>query len=127
MILHREACSSQQLPRPRLRPLRGFLSCPGVLLGPSTCLVRCFRNLLQTVYDTYQVWRASRRGPRAPSTSIKKARGKLEVVHNVFNTTTWFVFDESARSVRILGLLSLLFSSAYFYVKSHSTTTYHKI
>ena len=36
--------SSQQLPRLRLGPSKGFLSCHCALLGPSTRLVRCFRN-----------------------------------------------------------------------------------
>ena len=37
-------CSSQQLPRLCLRPLKGFLSWHGALQGPSTLLVRCSRN-----------------------------------------------------------------------------------
>ena len=40
--------SSQQLPRLRLRPSKGFLSWHGALLGPSTRLVRCFRNYRDT-------------------------------------------------------------------------------
>ena len=40
--------SSQQLPRLRLGPSKGFLSCHGALLGPSTRLVRCFRNYRDT-------------------------------------------------------------------------------
>ena len=40
--------SSQQLPRLRLGPSKGFLSWHGALLGPSTCLVRCFRNYRDT-------------------------------------------------------------------------------
>ena len=34
-----------QLPRLRLGPLKGFLSWHGALQGPSTRLVRCFRNV----------------------------------------------------------------------------------
>ena len=40
--------SSQQLPRLRLGPSNGFLSWHGALLGPSTRLVRCFRNYRDT-------------------------------------------------------------------------------
>ena len=40
--------SSQQLPRLRLRPLKGFLSWHGALQGPSTRLVCCFRNYRET-------------------------------------------------------------------------------
>ena len=40
--------SSQQLPRLRLGPLKGFLSWHGALLRPSTRLVRCFRNYRDT-------------------------------------------------------------------------------
>ena len=40
--------SSQQLPRLRLGPSKGFLSWHGALLGPSTRLVRCFRNYRDT-------------------------------------------------------------------------------
>ena len=35
-------------PRLRLRPSKGFLSWHGALLGPSTRLVRCFRNYRDT-------------------------------------------------------------------------------
>ena len=37
-------CSPQQLPRLRLGPLKGCLNWHGALTGPSTRLVRCFRN-----------------------------------------------------------------------------------
>ena len=40
--------SSQELPRLRLGPTKGFLSWHGALLGPSTRLVRCFRNYRDT-------------------------------------------------------------------------------
>ena len=40
--------SSQQLPRLRLGPSKGFLSWHGALLGPSTRLVHCFRNYRDT-------------------------------------------------------------------------------
>ena len=40
--------SSQQLPGLRLGPSKGFLSWHGALLGPSPCLVRCFRNYRDT-------------------------------------------------------------------------------
>ena len=40
--------SSQQLPRLRLGPSKGFLSWHGALLEPSTCLVRCFPNYRDT-------------------------------------------------------------------------------
>ena len=48
--------SSQQLPRLRLGPLKGFLSWHGALQGPSTRLVRCFRNVRE-------------RGARTPAAS----------------------------------------------------------
>ena len=41
-------CSSQQLPRLRLGPLKGFLSWHGTLQGPSTQLMRCFQNYRDT-------------------------------------------------------------------------------
>ena len=41
--------SSQQLPRLRLEPLKGFLSRHGAFQGTSTRLVRCFRNYKDTV------------------------------------------------------------------------------
>ena len=47
--------SSLQLPRLRLGPLKGFLSWLGALQGPSTRLVRCFRNVRE-------------RGARTPAT-----------------------------------------------------------
>ena len=37
-------CSSQQLPRLHLGPLKGFLSWHGALQGPDTYLVRCLWN-----------------------------------------------------------------------------------
>ena len=40
--------SSQQLPRLRLGPSKGFLSWHGALLKPSTQLMRCFRNYRDT-------------------------------------------------------------------------------
>ena len=40
--------SSQQLPRLHPGPLKGFLSWHGALQGPSTRLVRCFRNYRDT-------------------------------------------------------------------------------
>ena len=40
--------SSQQLPCLCLGHSKGFLSWHGALLGPSTCLVRCFRNYRDT-------------------------------------------------------------------------------
>ena len=39
---------SQELPRLRLGPLKGFLSSHSALQGPSTRLVRCFRNYRDT-------------------------------------------------------------------------------
>ena len=41
-------CSSQQLPCLSLGPLKGFLSSHGAIQGPSTRLVRCFRNYRDT-------------------------------------------------------------------------------
>ena len=44
--------SSQQLAFLRLGPLKDFLSWHGALQGPSTCLVRCFRNYRETYKNT---------------------------------------------------------------------------
>ena len=40
--------SSQQLPRLRLGPIEGLFELTRTLLGPSTRLVRCFRNYRDT-------------------------------------------------------------------------------
>ena len=40
--------SSQQLPRLRLGPLKGFLNWHSALQGPSTCLVHCFRSYIES-------------------------------------------------------------------------------
>ena len=53
--------SSQQLPRVRLGPLRGFLSCPR--------LTSCVASGTTEIQGHRQVYRARRGGPRTQSTS----------------------------------------------------------